>query len=56
MKKKKHILESYFEVIGFNTTKIQNVFSEKVTKKFTNLYFPDNLLHFFSIGMHKIHL
>ena len=30
--------------------------SEKVTEKFTNLYFPNNLLHFYTIGMHKIYL
>ena len=29
-------------------------FSAKVTETFTNLYFPENLLHFFTIGMHEI--
>ena len=31
-------------------------FSEKVTEKFTNLYFPDNLLDFYTIGIHEIYL
>ena len=30
--------------------------SEKVSEKFTNLYFPGNLLYFSTIGMHEIHL
>ena len=55
MKKKKK-LESNFEVIGFNTTQTKNFFSEKITQKFTNLYFSDNSLHFFTIDMHEVHL
>ena len=31
-------------------------FSEKVIEKFTNPYFPEILLHFYTIGMHKIYL
>ena len=53
---KKKKLESNFEVIGFNTTQTKNFFSEKITQKFTNLYFSDNSLHFFTIDMHEVHL
>ena len=36
--------------------KLKMFFSEKVTEKFTNLDFPDNLFHFYTTGVHEIYL